>query len=71
MFKLGTKMYTMAIISSLPIIIRKLSAILVAGSVSGEITPADNPPVVITPTASKNESCKDASWVADRWSCCN
>ena len=51
----------MAMISSLPIIIRKLSAIFVAGSVSIVITFAERPPVVMTPEASKNASAKSAS----------
>ena len=49
-------MYIIAIISSLPKIIKNPNTIIVAGSVSESITPADNPPVVIIPAASKNAS---------------
>ena len=40
-----------AIISNLPKIIKNPNTIIVAGSVSLSITPADNPPVVIIPAA--------------------
>ena len=46
----------MAIISSRPKIIKNPNTIIVAGSVSESITPADSPPVVIIPAASKNAS---------------
>ena len=50
-----------AIISNLPKIIKNPKTIFVAGSVSKSITPADNPPVVITPAASKNASWNGTS----------
>ena len=46
---------------------RKPSIILVAGSVSKSITPAESPPVVITPLASKNDSVYGAPVTDARW----
>ncbi len=55
-----------AIISNLPKIIKNPNTIIVAGSVSLSITPADNPPVVIIPAASKNASWYGTSSIAAR-----
>ena len=57
----------MAIISSRPKIIKNPKTIIVAGSVFESITPADSPPVVIIPAASKNASWKGTSSIAERW----
>ena len=56
----------MAMISSRPKIIKNPNTIIVAGSVSESITPADSPPVVIIPAASKNASWKGTSSIAAR-----
>ena len=53
-----------AIISSLPKIIKNPNTIFVAVSVSKLIMPADNPPVVIMPAASKNASWNGTSSIA-------
>ena len=65
------KIYTIAIISNLPNIIKKLMIIFDAGSISSVITLADKPPVVISPTPSKNAFSRLASVIDVKWNAVN